>query len=151
MLAEWIVYAEHPVEEVDQNFLLTLASLGVPVTVWRQADERPSRAVDGVRIIYRPTARADFYQELKRGPSCRAILVGPVTILPWHLPPSTRPVWLLSDQAYAPLINQLFPVLESVVVTSQHLRVAILAQRATFPAAQVLLTEDFVHNLKKNG
>lgn len=143
---QWTVlaayYPPHHVggREVSDHWIMREAvRSGVQVTVWCEARETKEYVYEGVVVRCSPLARQRFYEDCKRRLN-RVFLSGPVTVAPWRLPPATRPVLLLCGKPYLPLVRQLAPVLDTIVVPSTYFKEVVSEYQPTFPRDQIVVS-----------
>ncbi len=137
---EWVVLAAYypPPQigggEVSDHWIFREAvQQGIPVTVWCESAQESSYMYEGVSVHCSPAARQQLYAYIATRSQARVFLSGPITVVPWKLPPSTRPVVLLRSQSYLPLVRQLAPILSAIIVPSQYFKEIVQRYQPTFP------------------
>lgn len=127
--------------EVSDHWIMRAAvQSGIEVTVWCEAGNERADIYQGVTVRRSPAAQIKFYQDiLQRRPS-RVFLSGPITVIPWKIPPATSPVLLLRSQAHLPLVRQLAPILSAIVVPSLYLKQVVHSYQTTFPSDQIVVS-----------
>ena len=120
--------------EVSDHWIFREAvQQGVSVTVWCESSHESSYVYEGVTVRCSPSARQQLYAYVAAYPATRVFLSGPITVVPWKLPPSTRPTLLLRSQSYLPLVRQLAPILRAIIVPSPYFKEIVQRYQPTFP------------------
>lgn len=140
-------------EQRDHALLRAAVASGINVTVWREAEYRSHYAFEGVEIRQAPQAAERFYADIARRLPERVLFSGSVSVEAWKIPPATRPVLLLRRPDQLPLVRQLAPILDAIVVPSRDLFVAVTDHQPTFPTEQIHIAppdqvEQLVHTLR---
>ena len=143
----WIVlaafYPPHQIGggEVSDHWIMRQAVRdGVDVTVWCEAPDENNTVYEGVKVRRSPAARQQFYRQIGQIRPSRVFISGPITVVPWKVPPATCPVLLLRSHAHLPLLRQLAPILSRVVVPSRYFKEVVQAYQPTFPSEQILVS-----------